>query len=212
MRMFAMFMALVVLVCTVPVQAGLITPSGASDARASRDWGNGFSASYWVDSEGSQTLGVYYDPSDSSYRWWNVAVMEFPISSLAGQENLDVSLNIYFDGVSGPGVYIRSCGADDNGVVEPTDWLNRGSTLTTLSAGTSGWVSVDVSSDIQSLADSGASWAVFSVRAANWYGGATVRASEYTYFSPNLNVAPEPASFALLTIGGLAMLRRKRSV
>jgi len=115
-----------------------ITPVGASDARAARHWAAGWN-DRWVDQGSSTTLSADYDPSDSWGRWWYVPVFEFPISPVSGAEGLDATLHVYVEGVGGPGVQLRFCGADDNGVIESADWMNAGTPLITLSAGTSGW-------------------------------------------------------------------------
>jgi len=190
------------------LQGETISPVGANDARGCKDWLSGSGSYWWVDSESSVTMDAYWDTLDYNYKFWYVPVLEFPIASLAGRTNLDATLSVYLEGVNG-GVQIRY-GTDNNGVVETGDWLNYGVILATVPGGTTGWVQCDVSSQLQSFVDQGASWAVFTVRSSDQYYGGTVRASEYAGFSPRIDVVPEPSTVVLLAAGAVAAILRRR--
>ena len=193
--------------CAVAV-SGIVIPVDPGDALGCRDWGNGFSASSWVTGQDALTLTGDYDPSDSWYRYWYVPVLPFSISPLAGSTDLDATLNVYFESVAGE-VQIRY-GSDGDGVVEAKDWLNYGQTIVSIPGGTTGWAQIDVSDALQTLVDQDATWAMFTVRSADWWTGATVRASEFDGSGAFLAVVPEPTTIALVGLGAVGAFRSRR--
>jgi len=202
---------LVLLAATTAIQAGIITPIGASDAVVNRDWGNGFSASMWVTGATSPVLGVDYDPSDSDYRYWRVAELQFPIDGLAGMSDLTGELSLYVTNPGSGTMQVRYLG-NATGTVAAQNIFNSGTVLNTFPANVSGWHSFDVSDELQQSVDAGHQWVSFMVRSADWWHNTGIAASEDPQgLSPVLNVVPEPTTLALSVLALLLVgLRRRR--
>jgi len=182
-----------------------ITPSGGSDAVVNRDWGNGFSASDWVTSAASMTLGADYDPSDSDYRYWRVPELQFPISSLSGRTNVNASLSVYVTNSGSGNMQLRYLG-DGTGNVIAENLFNSGSIIDTFASTVAGWHSFDISEELQQSVDAGHDWARFTIRSNDWFDHVTIAASEDAVYSPQINIVPEPSTLCLTIVSIFALV------
>jgi hypothetical protein len=182
--------------------AEVIVTSGASDGEAYDDWYPGTHYS-GVRNQDSATIGLAH-----STKYWQFAVMEFPVDTLAGQNNLQAILELYVPQSYTAVADLRYYG-QGTGSITFRDYLNEGTSLGTFDSTSAGWKSINVSSAIQDAVNHGYSWAVFSAVVPEGTGG-RLAASESAGMGPRITVVPEPASLAVLALGGLALLRPRR--
>jgi hypothetical protein len=205
MKSPALLMAAIasVFVAAANAHATVIVTSGAGDGVAYDDWYVG-PHSQGVFNQTAITAGSVYN---STSKYWNFAVLEFPLDTLAGQNNPQATLDLYMTQSSTGMVDVRYYG-QGTGSIAFQDYLNGGSSLGAFDSASTGWKSLNVSSAIQDAVNHGYSWAVFSAVVGD---GTSVQfaTSENTGFGPRITVTPEPASLALFAFAALALLHRR---
>jgi hypothetical protein len=192
--------SLAVIILSANVASALIIPtSGSADGMIGRDWWSNPNY-YWVAGDAA-TIDAYHDGGS---RWWYRGLVIIDISSLAGKTIESATFNFLSYGFSGVQLQYN----DGVGPALNTGYGQIGGSYISTLDGTTGWRSYDVASLIQSSVNNGKHYAGFVFYANVNYGGGQLASSE-SGNAAFLNVIPEPATIAILGIGGL-LLRRKK--
>lgn len=213
-KRFKGFACLVVLILANSSFAVVINTSGTSDGTANwYKWMNGQDKST---STAGEVLGCYSDYYGGADYAWSMPVFQFNIASLAGMTEVDATVNLFCTALNnGGGISnFRFYNANGDGTIQFTQAQSGGiiasgdSPITT-----TGWLAFDVSAELQAAIDNGYDWAIFNVGVSR-YSSLSIIASEntdpqYSTFTPQLTVVPEPATIALFAMGA-AFLRRKK--
>jgi len=199
MKKFIVSLA-VVIVFTNMVCAVIIPTSGAADGMIGRSWYDNPNY-YWVVSD-AQTIDIFHNGDN---REWYRGLVIIDISSLAGQTIESATFNFLSNGFNGVQLQYN----DGVGAELVTGYGQIGGTYIANLDGTTGWLSYDVASFIQTSVNNGSHYAGFVFYATLNFGGGSLASSE-SGNAAYLNVIPEPATIAILGFGVLALIRKKR--
>lgn len=194
-------------------RAGIVYTSGTSDGVACyQTWMGG--SDKWVITDSSIMGGMYYYFGGAD-RTRQYPTMQFSLASFAGMSDVTAALGFYVTG--GENInwgYVRFYDADGTGAITYNSG-SGGSKVTGSELSTTGWYSIDVSSQVQTALDKGYNWVTFNIHMPDYDMSTSVVASEgavgeYAGCGPQLSVVPEPATIGILGAGLLSLLRVRK--
>jgi len=215
--------AIVTLLASASIsQAVIITPSSLNDAFSQKD---GSGSTYYY--ETSNTIGAqyYYNGNtggDSVIK--KFGYIEFNIIGIVEPPPGTYTLNLYFTGSGTYGTtvdagYINHVSNSSTATgVAKNDHFSGTDTVYTVSADTTGWVSIDVTSRVLADINNGYDYSCFYLNYSSvggypekgsWFN---VNSADSALNKPYMSV-PEPAAcaaFAGMGVLGLALMRRRR--
>ena len=208
------------LLLAVSAQAALTLPA-LPNGDCQYSWNSKYGPSGYT--AGGNSIGVYLYFGAPYGNDYTVGILEIPISSIIPGSLTAASLNVYSNGF-GTGYYY---GSADIRWIAPTIPLTGnpvtddvGSLINSSAGGYelwdssrgqgAGWFSFDVTANVQADLDAGRGFSTFVLNGSRETSG-SIRTAEYTGFGAYIvATVPEPSSTALLGLGGLALLRRRR--
>jgi len=187
------------ILCLGPIaSATILATSGAADGMIGRDWYSSPNY-YWVEG-GGQSVNAYHDGGN---RWWHRGLVIINISSLAGTTVESATFNFYSNGFSGSSLQYAGQTA---AALSTAYGQISGTTIASLD-GSTGWLSYDVTTYIQTAVANGYQNIGFVFNATTNYGGGSIASSE-SGNAAYLDVIPEPATIILIGFGGFFVVRR----
>lgn len=194
-----------------------VNTTGASDGAAQyyASWGGGSSSYTWsmvTDQTTATTSGSYSKFFASSTNYY--IVLNFPMVDVASHwfdpNTFAATLDVYFEYASaGTKLLFHHSGAGAATIHQDHTY---GTVVTTFTQAGPGWASFDVTSAVATALDNDWDWVAFAFHRQEDGYSAVARTSEYEGFAPSLTVVPEPATMALLGVGGIAALLRRRNM
>ncbi len=187
-----------------------VAPEGdGQSGKARYGFSYGWESIPYNGSASSNWSGHWYESSWANGESSNV-FMQISLAGIpAGATVQQAVLNLYITECSGSGGQIYHCSNSAAATGQASQQLAGDVKITDISA-QAGWLSIDVTSYIQSDIDKGHSWAVFSLPSKS-YSSLTFSSGETdnaAYLSAV--VIPEPATLSILGLGAMALLRRKK--
>lgn len=193
------------LVCAGAASAQIIYAPASGDGQIGRSWWmNG--SDNWVDTQSSVISMDYY------YQYWAYGVVQMPITQLHGATLAPESAKLWFYSFGLSNAELRAFNFDSAGTIA-WSYVNSGQSAVTTINASEGWVSVDVTPQLQSQINAGYNWAGFMLRGTS-IGGSIAAAEDPLGRGAYLQVVPEPSSMLALFAGatglaGIALRRRK---
>jgi len=164
----------------------------------------------------TSTVLLAYNSLPSGHNWHGV--IEFPLSAIPGTAEIeDATFHVRYATASGHAAEtLRFNSYAGDGAITMSDFAVASQIGPMYNAfgpqdGTR-WYKVPATSFIQGLIDSGENYAGLMIENVAWNQTALNSRLAASGYSPRLEVryVPEPATMAIVTLGGLVMLRRRR--
>lgn len=145
---------------------------------------------------------------------WVVPVLQFPLHHFNGMADVSATLGLYCTRNTGSGkASLRYVDMPGNGNIQ-SSLAGTGADIANGRIYGTGWMTFDVSCEVQTAIDKGYEWAVFNVHLPSdmevHFISSENTDARYADVHPQLSVIPEPATLAMLLAGGALLYRRRR--
>ncbi len=185
----------------------VVQPEGdGHSGKARYGWGFPWESTGFDGGSATNWAGHWYD---APYGASSDVFMQISLTGIPSGATIEqATLNLYITECSGSGgqIYHRANSLTANG--HASQLLGGDVKIMDISSSV-GWLSIDVTSYIQSDIEKGHGWAVFSLPNKG-YSSLSISSGETANAAYLAVVIPEPATLGILGIGSLSLLRRKK--